>query len=80
MTLVAAGAEPVLKLGSTGPAVRRVQRALNAATPGTELLIGGVFNKNTDRALRAFQRKTRVAAEGVVNPRVWTALTVGARS
>jgi hypothetical protein len=80
MTLVAAGAEPVLKLGSTGPAVRRVQRALNAATPGTELLIGGVFNKNTDRALRAFQRKTRVAAEGVVNPRVWTALTAGTRS
>jgi len=80
MTLVAVGAEPVLKLGSTGPAVRRVQRALNAAAPGTDLAIGGVFNKSTDRALRAFQRRTGVAAEGVVNPRIWNVLTAGTRS
>jgi len=80
MTLMAAGAEPVLKRGSTGPAVRRVQRTLNAATPGTDLAIGGVFNKSTDQALRAFQRRTGGAAEGVVNPRIWSALTAGTRS
>jgi hypothetical protein len=79
MTLVVAGPEPVLKRGSTGPAVRRVQRALNAATPGTGLSIGGVFNKSTDGALRAFQRKTGVAAEGVVNPKTWTVLATGTR-
>jgi hypothetical protein len=80
MTLVATGAEPVLKQGSTGPAVRRVQRALNAATPGTGLTIGGVFDKSTTRALRVYQRQIGVAAEGVVNPKVWDALTTGTRS
>ena len=32
-TLFAAGAQPVLKFGSAGPDVRRVQRALNALYP-----------------------------------------------
>jgi peptidoglycan hydrolase-like protein with peptidoglycan-binding domain len=79
MTLLATGSQPVLKRGSTGPAVRRVQRTLNAATPGTHLGVGGVFNENTDRALRAWQKATKAAAEGVVNPRTWNALTAGTR-
>ncbi len=34
MTLLAAGPQPILKLGSTGPSVRDLQRTLNAATAG----------------------------------------------
>jgi hypothetical protein len=79
MTLLSIGQQPVLKRGSTGPAVRRVQRTLNAATPETGLRVGGVFNGPTDRALRAWQKDTKIAAEGVVNPRTWSALTAGSR-
>ena len=79
MTLLSAGHQPVLKFGSTGPAVRRVQRTLNAATPGTGLEVGGRFNRSTDSALRAWQRSLDRAAEGVVNPKTWDALTTGTR-
>jgi peptidoglycan hydrolase-like protein with peptidoglycan-binding domain len=80
MTLLATGQQPVLKRGSTGPAVRRVQRTLNAATPDTGLRVGGVFNEATDRALRAWQKATKIAAEGVVDARAWSTLTAGTRS
>jgi hypothetical protein len=80
MTLVTTGPQPVLKRGSTGPAVRRVQRALNAATSGTDLTVGGVFNEATDRALRAWEKQVGIAVEGVVNPKAWTVLTSGTRS
>jgi Domain of unknown function (DUF1906)/Putative peptidoglycan binding domain len=79
MTLLATGPQPVLKRGSTGPAVRRVQRTLNAATPGTDLQIGGVFNEATDRALRTWEKAAKIAAEGVVNPKSWAALTAATR-
>jgi peptidoglycan hydrolase-like protein with peptidoglycan-binding domain len=79
MTLLATGMQPVLKRGSTGPAVRRVQRTLNAATPDTELEVGGIFDNATDRALRTWQKATKIAAEGVVNPKSWAALTTATR-
>jgi hypothetical protein len=79
MTLLATGPQPVLKFGSTGPAVRRVQRALNAATHGTSLDVSGVFNSKTDVALREWQHATGLSAQGVVNPQSWHHLTTGSR-
>ncbi len=52
MTLLATGTHPVLKYGSTGPAVRDLQRTLNAATPGTDLPVNGIFGPRTDIAMR----------------------------
>jgi peptidoglycan hydrolase-like protein with peptidoglycan-binding domain len=80
MTLLATGPQPVLKRGSTGPGVRRVQRALNAAATGTDLTVGGVFNEGTDRALRAWEKSVGIAPEGVANPKAWAALASGTRS
>jgi peptidoglycan hydrolase-like protein with peptidoglycan-binding domain len=79
MTLFMTGPRPVLKFGSTGPAVRRLQRTLNAARPGTDLPITGVFAQMTDSALRAWQISVERKALGVVNPGTWKALAAGTR-
>jgi hypothetical protein len=79
MTLFMAGPRPVLKYGSTGPAVRRLQRTLNAATHGTNLPVTGVFAQMTDAALRGWQISTQRKALGVVNPSTWDALAAGTR-
>lgn len=79
MTLFMVGPRPVLKFGSTGPAVRRLQRTLNAAVHGTDLPITGVFAQLTDSALRAWQISTKRTALGVVNPHTWKALAAGTR-
>jgi peptidoglycan hydrolase-like protein with peptidoglycan-binding domain len=85
MTLLLAQAststsEPVLKFGSTGPWVRMVQRALNAATAGTDLPVTGVFAQLTDSALRAWERSVGRTPHGIVNPGTWAALTAGTRA
>jgi hypothetical protein len=80
MSLLVAGPQPVLKFGSTGPAVRRLQRALDAATPGTGLAITGIFGGRTDRALRGWQIATRRTASGVANLGTWAALAAGTRA
>ena len=79
MSLVVTGRQPVLKFGSTGPAVRRGQRALNAARAGTEPVVTGVFEATTDRALRSWQVATQRKAAGVVNPHIWAGLAAGER-
>jgi hypothetical protein len=80
MSLVVVGPQPVLKFGSTGPAVRRLQRALNAATPGTGLDVTGIFEARTDHALRAWQVATKRTAAGVANPATWAVLAAGTRA
>ena len=65
MTLLAAGPTPVLNLGSTGEDVRRVQRALNAASAKYKLPITGVLDPATQAALLAWQAKNGIA--GVTN-------------
>jgi peptidoglycan hydrolase-like protein with peptidoglycan-binding domain len=80
MSLLVAGSErPVLKYGSTGSAVRQVQRVLNAASGKSALAISGVFDQRTDSALRAWQIATERQALGVVNPGVWDAFAAGIR-
>ncbi|MBO0846978.1 MAG: DUF1906 domain-containing protein [Nocardioides sp.] len=79
MSLVVSGPHPVLKFGSTGPAVQGLQRALNAAIRGTDLPITGVFAELTDQALRTWQIRVGRTASGVANRRIWAALARGTR-
>jgi cell wall-associated NlpC family hydrolase len=57
----------VLKLGSRGPAVARVQRALGIRADGD-------FGPKTRRAVRAFQKRHGLLADGVVGPKTRRAL------
>jgi len=63
-------AEPVLKKGSTDPAVRDLQAALKALghDPGP---IDGVFGPTTEAAVKAFQQEREIASDGVVGPVTW---------
>ena len=70
---------PVLKTGSTGSDVRRLQRALNAASDSSRLPVTGVFDGFTDRALRAYQARNKLEGSGVAGGQTWAALVAGVR-
>jgi len=74
VTLLTAGATPVVKIGSGAPAVRRLQRALNAALSDPDLKVTGVFNTATDGALRTWQRRAGLPTSGVAAWNTWAAL------
>lgn len=62
--------KPVVKKGSRGAAVRRVQSRLTAAgfdTGGVD----GVFGDRTESAVKAFQSQQGLAADGIVGPTTW---------
>lgn len=61
----------LLRIGSTGPEVARVQSALSV-TPD------GIFGPETDAAVRAFQGRSGMAPDGVVGPATWRGLFSGA--
>ena len=63
-------AEPVLKRGASGTAVRQLQAALKEAghDPGP---IDGHFGAATEAAVRAFQQDKGLAVDGVVGPITW---------
>jgi peptidoglycan hydrolase-like protein with peptidoglycan-binding domain len=79
MTLLAAGTQPVIKLGSTGPSVRDLQRTLNAATRGTGLSVSGIFDRATSTALMTWQKSVGRFPSGVGNGSVWAGLQTGQR-
>lgn len=64
--------QPLLKRGSKGVAVRRLQEALKAA--GFSLEIDGDFGARTEAAVRDFQRKKGLDVDGVVGDDTWKAL------
>lgn len=66
-------AQPVLRQGHRGAAVRRLQQLLLAAgySPGP---IDGIFGPRTLRAVRQFQRDIGLTVDGVVGSRTWAAL------
>ena len=57
VALLSEGGKPVLKIGSAGPDVRRLQRALSAADPSARVTATGVFDAKTDAALRDWQER-----------------------
>ncbi len=79
MSLLIDGVRPVLKFGSAGEAVRRVQRTLNAASPKSQLTVNGIFDGATTSALRTWQEKVGIETSGVVAGGSWTGLRTGLR-
>lgn len=63
-------AEPTLREGSSGEAVRELQVALKEAgeDPGRA---DGQFGPQTQAAVKAFQHKRGIAVDGVVGPITW---------
>ena len=57
----------LFRLGSAGPAVVEIQRALSIDRDG-------IFGNQTDAAVRNFQARSGLLVDGIVGPRTWTAL------
>lgn len=74
--LLATGARHVVKRGSVGAPVRRVQRSLTAALPGV-VRVNGVSGPRTVSAVRRYQRRLGLRPTGVVAHRTWDALVEG---
>ncbi len=74
--LLTDGRKPLLKVGSGGNAVRRLQRAVNASS-NARLRVDGVFGRHDMAKVRGFQKKAGVSRTGVVTGRTWRVLTHG---
>ena len=63
-------AEPVLKKGSTDPAVKDLQEALKTLgfDPGP---VDGVFGAQTENAVKQFQQAKEIPVDGVVGRVTW---------
>ncbi len=69
---------PVLRLGSRGPDVMKLQRLLNVRlTPGPDLDVDGFFGPATGEAVRDFQRGAGIAEDRVVGKVTWYHLLKG---
>jgi peptidoglycan hydrolase-like protein with peptidoglycan-binding domain len=62
-----------LRMGSRGVEVARLQQLLldHGYDPKG---VDGIFGKNTDAAVRAFQKAKKLTVDGIVGPQTWTAL------
>jgi peptidoglycan hydrolase-like protein with peptidoglycan-binding domain len=76
VALLARGKQPLVKFGSTGDPVRRLQRALSAAL-GKGVTVDGAFSQTTERAVVRYQRRAGLPATGVVTDEVWARLNAG---
>lgn len=65
----------ILKKGSKGPEVRKLQEALNKN--GFKLKVDGDFGKNTEDAVKKFQKTAKLKADGKVGPMTEAALKAG---
>ena len=64
---------PVLSEGAKGPDVGKLQKLLIAA--GAKIVADSHFGPRTKAAVVAFQKARKLAADGIVGPRTWEALT-----
>ncbi len=74
--LLSHGTTPLLRNGSTGDAVTRLQRALTAAL-GRTVGIDGIFGPGTEGAVRDYQSARGLGVDGIVGPATWGALQAG---
>ncbi len=65
---------PTLYFGSSGVAVRALQRLL--VSNGYTVRVDGIFGALTETAVKAFQNQRNLAVDGVVGQRTWRALTI----
>lgn len=70
---IAANPEVIIRRGSRGEPVARLQRFLNAfgLTPG---VADGIYGLQTENALMAFQQLAGITIDGIAGPEVWAAL------
>lgn len=69
-------AEPVLRRGDQGPAVQRWQTDLNRVRGSSaRIATDGIFGPGTDAATRAFQRRHKLTADGIVGRATRAAMT-----
>jgi Putative peptidoglycan binding domain len=64
---------PILRFGSSGGAVKVLQRLL--LSNGYAIRVDGVFGALTEAAIKAFQNKHTLPADGIVGSRTWNELT-----
>jgi hypothetical protein len=69
------GTRPMLRVGSTGDAVRQAQELL--VRHGATLVPDGQFGPRTKRAVIDLQRSAGLTPDGIVGPRTWRALEAG---
>jgi hypothetical protein len=77
VAILSQGTAPLVKYGAASSAVRRLQRALNAAD-AAGLSVTGVFAGGTMTAVRRYQRDHGMAVTGVVTSTMWSRLFAGA--
>ena len=65
--------QPTIRLGSTGEAVRRLQRALRR-TPNLGLIVDGIFTAQVEAAVKDLQQGAGLVVDGIVGPLTWEAL------
>lgn len=67
-----------VKSGSHGEDVKTLQKKLKSLgykdSSGKELVADGIFGKNTEYALKIFQKKMNLIADGIAGPKTWVKL------
>jgi peptidoglycan hydrolase-like protein with peptidoglycan-binding domain len=76
VVLLSSGFSRTLKYGAAAPVVRRLQRALVAAT-GTEQAITGVLFRSTENLIRTWQGRVGLPKNGIMNAKAWAMLKRG---
>lgn len=61
---------PLLKKGSEGTTVEKLQELLNADL-GIALKVDGVFGRRTKKAVRNYQKKYKLKVDGIVGTQTW---------
>ncbi|GAA3020076.1 N-acetyl-anhydromuramyl-L-alanine amidase AmpD [Streptomyces fulvorobeus] len=74
--LLSAGTKPVLREGSSGADVKRLQRSLTAAL-GRAVGVDGSFGSGTAQAVRDFQGSRSLTVDGIAGSATWAALQAG---
>jgi hypothetical protein len=77
IALLSRGTHPVLKVGSAGNDVRRLQRALNASIPGVALTATGVYDAATKAAVARYQVRVGLATTNNTTAGTWARLMQG---
>ncbi len=66
---------PILKRGSKGQPVMDIQRKFNSVYPAySKLTVDGDFGPATEKVVKEFQRRSGLAADGIVGPNTYAKL------
>jgi peptidoglycan hydrolase-like protein with peptidoglycan-binding domain len=68
--------QPTISPGANGDVVKRLQRALRR-TPDPGLAVNGLFDSQTETAVKDFQSGAGLVVDGIVGPLTWNALPDG---